>query len=292
MSIGSIGASGSAQLNQILARKLARLDAAPASPEQSSPALASTAQAPAQAPAAIDQLNGGRQTRLSDRIVSLLVQLQQVDGMSTQQPTAATLAADQNPPVDPVHALFGKMDSNGDGTISQAETEQFIQGIGGTQTQGDALYAGLTQNGTQALDETRLAAAATQGAQEAQGHHHGGGHHHAEGAGSADAAQIFSALDTNKDGVVSQEELAAAMAPSTSGTTATGQAQGTTSSMDPAKLFNALDGNKDGSVSQGEVASLLETLRNMIDASLNNTGNQSQSASAAYAKAANLPTAA
>jgi Ca2+-binding EF-hand superfamily protein len=216
--------------------------------------------------------------------------LQQVDGTSAQQPAAATLAADQSAPVDPVHALFGKMDSNADGTISQAETEQFIQGIGGTQTQGDALYAGLTQNGTQPLDETRLADAATKGAQIA--HEHAGGHHHAEGAGSADAARIFSALDTNKDGVVTPEELAAAMAPQSASASGTGQAQGNSASMDPAKLFTALDASKDGTVNQGEVASLLETLRNMIDASLQNTGTQAQSASAAYAKAANLPTAA
>ena len=113
----------------------------------------------------------------------------------------------------PVAALFAAIDSNGNGSISQAELEKFIEAAGGTQSQADALYAQLDPSGSGSVSQATLAADLKSG----HGHFHH--HHRMDGAGgnilamlsmqspAQLASNMVSAMDSNGDGVVSQSEL-------------------------------------------------------------------------------------
>ena len=85
--------------------------------------------------------------------------------------------------------LFGLLDANSDGSISQSEFDQ-IFGKNGDTTKADALFARLDANhdGSVSPDElTNALSAGAQNAQDGQGvqhHHH---HHHMTSAASADA---------------------------------------------------------------------------------------------------------
>jgi Ca2+-binding EF-hand superfamily protein len=95
------------------------------------------------------------------------------------------------------------MDTNGDGTVSQGELESTIEGQGGTQAQGDALYAGLSQNGSGNLTQTQLANDLQSAAPAHRGHH---GHHHHGAAGQA-GSKLVQAMDSNSDGSVDKSEF-------------------------------------------------------------------------------------
>ena len=71
----------------------------------------------------------------------------------------------------------------------------------------------------------------------------------ANAGSSADSTEIFSALDKNEDGSVSQDELAASLAPPPP----------PPQQVSSEELFSQLDADSDGSVSATELTSALQT---------------------------------
>jgi Ca2+-binding EF-hand superfamily protein len=301
MSISGVGAYGSAGLGQILAKMLSRLDSTQSitSDSKSNPTTANTGAVPAapeDAPSV--GLTGTGQSALSDQIMRLLVQLQQqnaADGTQagTDTPEASTMqAANAN---DPTRQLFSAMDSNGDGVVNQAEMETYIGEKGGTQAQADALFSALNQgangqNGSAGISEQQLAADVAQAQHSGHRHHH---HHHggAEGgtgaSGTSSASdilsQIFSTLDQNQDGNVSEDEFAAAF---NSGNSAS--SNGTAASNDPSALFSKIDSNSDGSVTNSELGNFLTSLANQVQSDFTTLGAFGQLAMQSYGASANL----
>ena len=119
--------------------------------------------------------------------------------------------------------IFKKMDSNGDGSVSQQEFESAFVSIsqkGGQaassadtadlKAKADAIYKKMDSDGDGKLSATEFETAAkTQQAAHAQGaahahHGHGGG----GGAAGASQAKTYDPADTNKDGTVSAQEAA------------------------------------------------------------------------------------
>lgn len=177
--------------------------------------------------------------------------------------------------------LFSQIDSNGDGSISQSELEQAVTNAGGTKAAADALYAKLDPNGTgsvseqqfaQGLAQAGLSAGLSQSMPHHHHHHHGGGDTGATGAsdgGSASASDaltslfnadgggagnsptqiaqnIFSQIDSNGDGTITQGELEQAV-------TAAG---GSTTGADA--LYAKLDPTGTGSVTQQQFIDTLQ----------------------------------
>jgi Ca2+-binding EF-hand superfamily protein len=172
-------------------------------------------------------------------------------------------------------SLFAQIDRNGDGSISQAELEQAVTGAGGSKAAADALYAKLDPNNTGSVSEQQFAQSLSQAMP--HGHHH---HHHGGGAAAANATEggsavatatpdaltqlfnadsggpgnsptqiaqnIFSQIDRNGDGTITQSELEQAV-------TAAG---GDTAGADA--LFAKLDPNGTGGVSAQQ---FINTLR-------------------------------
>lgn len=76
--------------------------------------------------------------------------------------------------------LFGRLDSDGDGQISQSEFESALSSSGVDQSSADALFAKLDQNSDGSISQSELSSAAHRG----HGHHH----HHMDADGSGGAA--------------------------------------------------------------------------------------------------------
>lgn len=117
--------------------------------------------------------------------------------------------------------IMSALDTDGDGSLSSSEISSAIS--------------------TAAADES-----SAQAMRGPRGHH--GGPPPAGGAGGASGSSgVFESLDTNKDGTVSAEELAAAgSSDSTSGTSAASD------------LIKAADQDGDGTLSGGEFAAMLD----------------------------------
>jgi Ca2+-binding EF-hand superfamily protein len=201
------------------------------------------------------------------------VQAQMIDYQAQGWPGAAAV----QPGGQLAQNLFSQIDTNGDGSISQAELEQAVTGAGGTKAAADALYAKLDPNNTGSVSEQQFAQAlgAGTGAAAPHGHHH---HHHGGGAGEAGAASatdgssatdaltqlfnadsggaansptqiaqnIFTQIDSNGDGAITQSELEQAV-------TAAG---GSTAGADA--LYAKLDPNGTGSVSEQQFINTLQ----------------------------------
>jgi Ca2+-binding EF-hand superfamily protein len=167
--------------------------------------------------------------------------------------------------------LFGQVDTNGDGSITQADLEQAVTAAGGTTQGADALYAQLDPNNTGSVSEQTLAQyLQSQFNNSAQGAlaaliqaPTGNG---PTNAPSQVAQQLFSQIDTNGDGSISQSELEQAV-------TAAG---GTIQAADA--LYAQLDPNNTGSVSEQTFAQALQPP--------SPTGNSSQDAIASLLQAA------
>jgi Ca2+-binding EF-hand superfamily protein len=167
--------------------------------------------------------------------------------------------------------LFSQIDSNGDGSISKAELEQAVTAAGGTKAGADALYAKLDPNNTGSVSEQQFAQVLTQAAPHAHHHHHhdgGGGDaasatdggsatdaltslFNADSAGTGNsptqiAQNIFSQIDSNGDGAITQSELEQAV-------TAAG---GSNAGADA--LYAKLDPNATGSVSEQQFINALQ----------------------------------
>src|ERR1700722_15482802 len=135
--------------------------------------------------------------------------------------------------------LFSQIDTNGDGSISQSELEQAVTAAGGTKAGADALFAKLDPNGTGSVSEQQFAQGLSQSMPHHHHHHHGGGGSEASAAGATDdgsaagdgsaadaltslfnadsggagnspvqiAQNMFSQIDSNGDGAITQSEL-------------------------------------------------------------------------------------
>ncbi len=169
-------------------------------------------------------------------------------------------------------SLFSQIDSNGDGSISQSELEQAVTGVGGTKASADALYAKLDPNGTGSVSEQRFAQGLSQSMPHRHHHHGGGGGMQSATGGSATggsaadaltslfdadgggagnsptqiAQNMFSQIDSNGDGSITQSELEQAV-------TAAG---GSTAGADA--LYAKLDPNGTGSVSEQQFIGALQ----------------------------------
>jgi Ca2+-binding EF-hand superfamily protein len=164
-------------------------------------------------------------------------------------------------------SLFAQIDSNGDGTISQSELEQAVTNAGGSKDAADALYAKLDPNGTGSVSEQQFAQALFQSLPHHHHHHHGGGHpagasadsatdalaalFNADGGGPGNsplqiAQNIFTQIDSNGDGAITQSELEQAV------TAAGGDKAGADA------LYARLDPNGTGSVSEQQFTDALQ----------------------------------
>src|SRR5215469_10500907 len=167
--------------------------------------------------------------------------------------------------------LFGQVDTNGDGSITQADLEQAVTAAGGTTQGADALYAQLDPNNTGSVSEQTLAQyLQSQFNNTAQGAlavliQAPTGNAPASAASQA-AQQLFSQIDTNGDGSISQSELEQAV------TAAGGAIQAADA------LYAQLDPNNTGSVSEQTFAQALQPP--------SPTGNSSQDAIASLRQAA------
>ena len=295
MSLSSVGASGFGDPSQILARMLSRLDSTQATTTDTDPKNVGTTTSVtfiAPEPDASTALTGTDQSRLSDQILALLVQLQQQAPADASQTSNANngSAASSGSTIDPrVHQVFSAMDSNSDGIVTQSEMENYIQQQGGTQSQADNLFSALTQNGSSGIDENQLASDVAQG-QKAHHHHH---HHQSAEASSSSsgdnsstdlASQIFAGLDSNQDGTLSAAELTAA-GLDTTGSTPSAASGGTTSGA-TSNTIASLDSNGDGTVSTSEFASFFSSLESQIQSDMATMANLLQQASQAYSATA------
>ena len=209
----------------------------------------------------------------SDQMGMMLIDAQ------AQQSGAANGSTGGDPMSQFAQALFSQIDSNGNGSISKSELESAVTAAGGTVQAADALYAQLDPNNTGSVSEQGFAQALGQTAglgQPSGGvfrhhHHHMGidgdgdggansssGGNNAQDAlaallGSAStsssgnlAQNLFSQIDTNGTGSITQSELENAV-------TAAG---GTKAAADA--LFAQLDPNNTGSVLEASFAQALQ----------------------------------
>ncbi len=202
MSIAGIGSNPGA--SQMLAALLSRLQnpAATTTAAGSTPATASSCQNgddTTDSSTSSNSLTGTTTPSLSSMVLGALIAQQQSAGAGAA--TAATTSTTSTT-ANPVQNLFSAMDTDGNGSVSQSELEQYIQKQGGTQTEADNLYtmlsgAGSAGSAAGGITEAQLASqapAAPPGAGGAHGHHH----HHGSGSGQDLADQLLSAV--NADG--------------------------------------------------------------------------------------------
>ena len=120
-----------------------------------------------------DTTGGTGSAALSSEILALLIQLQsQTASTGTSSSSSATSgtsavsgvssSASSSTSANPIASLFSSMDTDGNGTVSQSEFESYIENLGGTSSEADALYSQLDQGSTSGLTEQQLAQDATQ----------------------------------------------------------------------------------------------------------------------------------
>ncbi|MBT9513611.1 MAG: EF-hand domain-containing protein [Acidovorax sp.] len=156
--------------------------------------------------------------------------------------------------------LFGKVDSDGDGAVSQTELQALLEAMsGGTASQtgvsSDELFSQLDADGDGSLSEAEFDAGRPSGAGAEAGGMQAlggmppppGGPGGAGGASGSSSAASYDPLDTNEDGTVSAAERLA----------------GSTSSVEQdaiTALFNAIDTDGDASISASESKAFIDQL--------------------------------
>ena len=172
--------------------------------------------------------------------------------------------------------LFKAGDKNGDGTISKDELSQVAKsGNNQEGTSVDDMFSQLDSNSDGAISRLESDAAIAKMGQEMQsrgtrpqGPPPGappakGGDNTSDSSQDSDAATIFDAMDTNKDGTVSLVELTAALDTSKSDST---------SSTDPESLLN----NLSTALESGDISAAREALialQNEVSSRNNGQGN-------------------
>jgi Ca2+-binding EF-hand superfamily protein len=148
--------------------------------------------------------------------------------------------------------LFNQIDLNGDGSVSQAELEQAVTKAGGGTQAADALYAVLDPSNSGGFGEQQLAQVLPGSGFSDQIHaqligYQAQGWPGAPGTqpGGQLAQDLFSQIDSNGDGAISQSELEQAI------TKAGGSKQGADA------LYAQLDPNGTGAVSAQQFAQSL-----------------------------------
>ena len=143
--------------------------------------------------------------------------------------------------------LFNKIDTNGDGAVSQGELESAVTNAGGSTQAADALYSLLDPNGSGGFDAQQFSQAfpssgLSDGVQSQLIGFQAQGWPGASSPGGQLAQDLFSQIDANGDGSISQSELEQAVT----------SAGGTTQAADA--LYAQLDPNGTGSVSEQQFA--------------------------------------
>jgi Ca2+-binding EF-hand superfamily protein len=246
MSIGAMGASGSGNLNQILASLLSRIDPTTTA-STSTDDTDDTDFSPETGSASCNNaLTGSTQAQLSANVLGVLMGLQQQSGATTAAASSSSAGS------SPLDQLFNAMDSNGDGTVSQSEMETYLGQQGATTGQADAVYASLDQNGSGGISESQMQTALQQNAPV----HHGGGHHHHHGVSGSSSSQgadaLLQAIDTDGNGSVSQDEFASFVT----------QNGGTTSEAN--QDFAALDTSGTGTLSSADFLSAIQNYQTSL----------------------------
>ena len=151
--------------------------------------------------------------------------------------------------------LFGKVDSDGDGAVSQTELQALLEAMsGGTASQtgvsSDDAFAALDTDGDGSLTQAEFDAGRPSGdGAQAGGMPPGGagGPRGAGGAGGTSETTTYDPLDTNEDGVVSLTERLA-------GATSTTEQDAVTA------LFSAIDTDGDKTISASESKTFIDQL--------------------------------
>ena len=153
--------------------------------------------------------------------------------------------------------LFSKIDTDGDGKISQSEFENALTGAGASKADADALFAKLDANSDGSVTQSEMP-----GAKGAHGHHH-----HGHGGGGSSAAGDSSSqnpLDALLSGAGADGATTQSSANADGSTTTTiSYADGTKIDMTSpaAQAGNATSGS--GSATQANAGNLLEQLIKM-----------------------------
>ncbi|MDA8454812.1 EF-hand domain-containing protein [Acidovorax sp. GBBC 3334] len=198
--------------------------------------------------------------------------------------------------------LFGKVDEDGDGSVSQTELQSLLEKMSGgaasaTGTSSDELFGQLDSDGDGKLSQAEFdAGRPSDGAQgEAAGGASGmrmaggmpppppggpggpggaGGAQGANASASSSSSTSYDPLDTNEDGTVSAAERAAgAIAAASSGTGGSSETDAVTA------LFNAIDSDGDKKVSDSEAQSFIAQLTSPYAAATSASGTSAASSS-------------
>ncbi len=162
--------------------------------------------------------------------------------------------------------LFGKVDTDGDGAVSQAELQALLEKMSGgtaskTGVSSDELFSQLDADGNGSLSKAEFDAGRPSG--EASGGAVGGmpppppGGPGGPGGASASGGTTYDPLDTNEDGVVSAAEQAAGAAQ-TDAITA---------------LFKTIDADGDSSISSEEARSFIDQLSSQFSSATSESTN-------------------
>ncbi|XAH24924.1 XopAW family type III secretion system calcium-binding effector [Xylophilus sp. GW821-FHT01B05] len=240
----------------------------------------------------LSSATGGSTAKASDLVSQFgtdgtLSQDQLTQAMQSLMPQRSTMDFAQSRSSDSTSAqgtagddLFGKVDSDGDGKLSAAEFQALQQKMSGqtdtssTDSAASKLFAQLDTDGDGSLSQAEFDA----GRPSAQGGGQGmaGGmpppppdstsSTSASSSGRSTSATTYDPRDTNKDGVVSAEELLAAGSTSS------------TDSTDPLQaLFKAVDSDGDGRIGRDEAAVLSQKITEALNSL--STGSTSSSSS-------------
>jgi Ca2+-binding EF-hand superfamily protein len=214
-------------------------------------------------------LTGSSSASLSDQIVGLLV-MSQMSGSDTSSGATSGQSNSQSGQsgTDPISQAFSSLDADGDGNLSQSEMEKAITNAGGTTQQADAVYSALGGTSDTGISKTAFTDAAKGGMPPPP--MGGPGGQGGPKSASDITNDIFSSLQTNQDGAVSDNAFASALS------SASGGSSSTDSTSSASKTASAIDSNGDGSISKSELTSYLESMQ-PDNQSAQNQSTQNQS---------------
>jgi Ca2+-binding EF-hand superfamily protein len=207
-------------------------------------------------------LTGSTVAQLSSEVLSLLMQMQsqqQSGGCSASQTsngTTAAITASASSTTSPVQSLFDSMDSDGNGTVSQSEIENYIEKQGGTKAEADTVFGQLDQNSSAGgLTEQQLALDVQNSAPPTQ-----------PPSPKALAGFLFKSIDANGDGSITRSELESFVTSSS----------GTIKEAD--QIYSNIDSNNSGSISSSQFEQAISTATGSSNVS-NSSGTTAASAS-------------